>query len=200
MIGEVQGPHGTFRMGTQPDLVRDESQERFTSGSDAWAQSRNGQAKEGRRRGQSPKQREIAWAKAPPWERGWSSIWQLQIFTWLDIKRDKSDSSQERWSRIKLQWVIRKSLQDGMLMVFCTENWYNHVLKWFPFQDVLKDHFDLPVENRFDGSKTEGKETYFKVVGETHVRDGGAINELSCSERARKETDWDVFKRWKSRI
>lgn len=41
---------------------------------------------------------------------------------------------------------------------------------------TLKDYFDLPVENRFDGNKTRSKKTSFEIMVESQIRDGGALN------------------------
>lgn len=52
---------------------------------------------------------------------------------------------------------------------------------------TLKDCFDLPVENRFDGNKTRGKDTSFEVVIESQIRDGSAPNEQSSGKHGRKD-------------
>lgn len=41
---------------------------------------------------------------------------------------------------------------------------------------TLKDYFDLPMENRFDGNKTRSKKTSFEIMVESQIRDGGALN------------------------
>lgn len=40
---------------------------------------------------------------------------------------------------------------------------------------TLKDCFDLPVKNRFEGNKTRGKESRFEVAVKRQLRDADVI-------------------------
>lgn len=75
----------------------------------------------------------------PQDERAWYSVEQLQMFTWLDMKGNKSDISQGRSSRIKLPRVILSSLDHEMPSVFYAEKNDTIIFwKWFSISKTLE--------------------------------------------------------------